>query len=513
MAGVLDGDDIQALEDAILQVCPTHDRLRMFVVKRIHFDITPINDRDDVDVAIFKLIDDARKDTEKIKKLLTGLKGYRPVADQSRIQELCDKLLSKLQPPPPSSPPLVEPSQSHTLDFDSLFQDFENADLQYVRYAFHEAFEIAYNRTFYQMSPTYAGTNSLDGIQDLLVRYGTDEENGPILAVRFVELAIAELRGVQERTQRPDARAFFRSLEDWRHRTAKAFNIQSSPLQSASPKRRQGYLLITFQVPTEGVADGNVSAELYLGEAVPYARPKDPQQRCKSLDDVSQRLSEWIYSAKLKLGERGCSQVCIELFLPHQLIEAGMDAADAWQVQAENYVFRALERVTGSEQVPIQERVPIQFIHSCLQANWGELEQRKHQPACNHFHIQDTCPAKGNLKTLTATGLSLTAELTTKPDERQGILLDVVNSGVPIAVWYGPKNQQTPKERLAALSRSLERIRLTDFGQLAQVWRNLRTQDNVRLLVDCPYRLPELPDPKNREPEDALLSETLRPPA
>lgn len=505
MAGVLDGDDIQALEDAILQVCPTHDRLRMFVVKRIHFDITPINDRDDVDVAIFKLIDDARKDTEKIKKLLTGLKGYRSVADQSRIQELCDKLLSKLQPPPPSSPPLVEPSQSHTLDFDSLFQDFENADLQYVRYAFHEAFEIAYDRTFYQMSPTYAGTNSLDGIQDLLVRYGTDEENGPILAVRFVELAIAELRGVQERTQRPDARAFFRSLEDWRRRTAKAFNIQSSPLQSASPKRRQGYLLVTFQVPTEGVADGNVFAELYLGEAVPYARPKDPQQRCKSLDDVSNYLSEWIYSAKLKLGERGCSQVYIELFLPHQLIEVGIDAADTWQVQAENYVFRAFERVTGSEQEPMQ------FIRNRLEANWAELERCKHQPACDHFYIQDTCPKIGDFKNLTATGLGLTAKLVSKPDERQEILLDMIHSGVPISVWYGPKNQQTPEERLTALSSALTGIGLTDFGQLAQVWRNWRTQDNVRLLVDCPYRLPTLPDPKNRESEDTLLSETRSP--
>jgi hypothetical protein len=494
--------EFKALRRAIQSVYTSHARLQLFVDENIERGLALWGPEDELDVAVSKLIRWA-EGHGRLPDLLNGLKEDVPGRDD--ILVLCDEILARIDPSP-----LVSESGSYpTLDLDNLFQHFEAADLKYVLYAFQAAFQVVYKRTFYQMRPAYSETDSLKGIQYLLERYSADAGSGPELAVRFVEFAITELQRSAERARRADARNFFRGLENWRRRTAQDFNITSSSQQATSLRRRRGYLLVAFQVSNDDIVDINVSAELYLGETFFCGRPDEPNNRC-TLDTVSQDLSKWILSAKRKLAKLGCGQICIELLLPHKLIEVGIDRADSWQVQglqppvlmnfqSENYVIRPLDRVIGPDPDLVQ------FVQNRLADNWEELENCKNQPACEHFYIPDDCPTVSDVNNLEATGLGLTAHLPKKLDERHSLLAAIINSGVPIAFWYGPKNKQSPAERLQTLSSALAEQNVTDFLQLAQVWRNLRSQDNVRLLVDCPYRLHGLSDAENVP----MVAETL----
>lgn len=484
---------------AILEVCPDHDELEMFLILETKFGKRHVNHNHDIERVIFQLIQGAEKAGE-LESLLTGLRNYDSIKKRKDIQELCDRLCKELQP----QPFLIEPDAYNlpAVDFDSLFQQFEDGDLLSVQCALQEAFQVVYERPSRQMRPRSAAVTSLAGIQALL------EYEEPVLAVRFVEYVIAELQ--RRRGERADWPHCLKALQRWRSHTARMFKISSFSSLTLTSKRRRGYLLVTFEMLRDDMADINVSAELYIGEALFFGQPKKSHNHC-TLENVSAHLSQLILSAQEDLGSWGCSQICVELFLPDKLIESVIDVADTWQIQdlqqkhplafqSEDYVVRSLERIVGPR---------VQFVQQRLADNWCELEQCKNISVSEHFHIQATCPTSGDLSKLEAIGLSLTAEFASELGERQKILSAIINSGIPIAFWFGPENQQAPEERLETLRGALEGKTLTDFGRLARVWRNLRSQDNVRLLVDCPHRLPSLPDLDNRADEDAMVSETL----
>jgi hypothetical protein len=212
-------------------------------------------------------------------------------------------------------------------------------------------------------------------------------------------------------------------------------------------------------------------------------------------------LAQWIQSAEHELAKEDCELECVELFLPGHLIEAVMDKADSWSVldalghsvpfKYQNYVIRSLER---SLHEPIRVR---------LKKNWERFESCKANNACTYFHARMQCPQKGELGRLKAPGLNL-LDLASDVAERQDILYDVVNAGIPIAFWFGHNNHQTPEQRQTCLTNALANVDVTHFVSLAEVWKDLRSEANVRLLVDHPERLHSLSEAENAP----MISET-----
>ncbi|WP_346294098.1 effector-associated domain EAD1-containing protein [Sphaerothrix gracilis] len=495
MAG-LERKDIKALRDAIYSVYPNHDRFEMFIALDVDSEQLCASDRSEIKIAIFRLIQQAESIGET-EKLLIGLRDASEVEKREDIQQLCDDLLFKLQPTVDQEKlSIAKP------DLNSLFQQFDAAiDFPYIQIAFYSAFQTVFARSFFEMRPDRPSTNSLAAIRRLLEIYSAE------LAIRFAEYALEELSRSPLGMGRQNSQSFFQAIDDWRQRMANEFGI-TSPLPKKIPQDSQGYLLVAFDAPRPDLSDISMTAELYRGEEAYFGQPDAPQYCCK-IEEAANRLSQWILSATEKLAAQNCKLDCIELFLPCHHIESLTDVADDWEVHnlqgrsrpfgSRNYIIRSLERAA---QEPTQV---------CLAKNWVQLEQCKNKDVCDHFHLQRDCPKVGDLEGLEASGLNLVADLSSNKGERQEILFDIINSGVPITFWFGPNNQQTSEKRLKSLKDALKDVDLTNFVGLAQAWRTIRARANVRLLVDCPHRRPSLPDPENREDDDSLVSETLSP--
>ena len=94
------------------------------------------------------------------------------------------------------------------------------------------------------------------------------------------------------------------------------------------------------------------------------------------------------------------------------------------------------------------------------------------------------------------------AQLPAEPEQRTGLLQDIIDAAVPIALWSCeavPDGQSLASELDALLSAS----QLTNFTDLAEQWRSRRVNPvtaaaakPIRLLCDRPDRQPNLPDPE-----------------
>jgi hypothetical protein len=107
-----------------------------------------------------------------------------------------------------------------------------------------------------------------------------------------------------------------------------------------------------------------------------------------------------------------------------------------------------------------------------------------------------------------APGLKLAARFPSESEKRKALLYEMIDAAVPIALW-SPSISEAMLAELKAQMHSLSReSHLTNFADLAQRWREKLAQSeteavkHIRLLCDCPDRLPNLPD---RDREDDLL--------
>ena len=494
----LSGSEQGALRKAIQSVYGESSDLKIFVAEKLNKNLIDITDDETLKARVFGVIQWAEREG-RLEDLLAALEVADETADRSDVKNLCRELRIRLNP-------LADrdnlPSADLLADLDNLFQHFnEHTDLPYVQIALRSAFQVVFDRSFQLMRPDRPRTDSLAAIQTLLSSYE------PELSIRFVERAITEFQR-SEKASTEDAADFFRALHGWRQETASKFNVpMPSPVQE-SPREQQGYLLVALNALFPNVPDLNVSAELVLGEKTVSRGVEHPWATC-TVDGVADRLSQWILSAEHALADQCCSRLCIELFVPCHLLETVADEADGWTIHNiqkksrsfkwRDYVMRSLERVVHS---PLQAR---------LTRNWERLEESNRDLTSSktlheHFHVQSNHPNVGELEYLEAPGLSVVAELTSNAEERQELLADVVNSGVPIALWFGSKNQQSLEERRASLERMLQEVDVMDYALLSRSWRKMRSEDNVRLLVDCPHRSPSLPDPDTRE-DDAMVSD------
>lgn len=382
-------------------------------------------------------------------------------------------------------------------DLERLFAMLDPDDTACVEIAFRDAIKAAYGLSFLEMRPDRPPINNLDDIQDLLKKY-----DNPILAVRFVEFAIVELQRSSEGDERDLA-----ALVQWGDRITAQYKV--SPLTPKPDRKivRQGYLLVAFE---ECGSDVTVYPELRVaGTEKPIEFGVSPVT-CP-FEDVPNYLSDWIYLAEKALDEHDNEEILLELFLPCALLEE--DLATTWTVKNKRgnpialgihrmFVVRSFDRIRDDEAKKTLRR-KWQLLKECVTAG----------NACDKFHLQETyLETQGALLVLlkNVPGLKLVAKLPAESEKRKNLLYEIVDAAVPIALWSPSADEAILAELKTQMYNLSKESHLIEFADLARRWQakladpETESVKHIRLLCDCPDRVPNLPDPD--QDEDLLVA-------
>ena len=391
-------------------------------------------------------------------------------------------------------------SQTYNLtqnDWDSLFGQFLLDDLTDLPRAFRRGFKQALGIEFQQAQPKHPPLIELIQIRELLEVYDASDK-GLVLAVRFVESAIAEIQRSNEGSGRD-----LTGLQQWRDRIAHQYNISPLTPEPDQTMGRQGYLLVAFE---ESGSDVIVYPELRVtGEDHPIEFGVTPKT-CP-FEKVPDYLSTWIDRAKKALDEKyNIDEILLELFLPCSLLEE--DLATTWKVKDKRgkpislgmyqmFLVRSFDRLRDDDAKKVLER-KWKLLKDCVSAG----------NACDKFHLQEKyLETKGALFVLlkNVPGLKLLAKLPSDREKRQELLYEIIDAAVPIALWSPSVDDVMLAELKTQMNNLSRESRLTDFADLARLWQAKLAQSetesvkHIRLLCDCPDRWPNLPDPAREE--------------
>jgi len=385
-------------------------------------------------------------------------------------------------------------------DWDSLFEHFIPEDLADLVRAFRKGFKQAVGVEFKRARPEVISLTGLLQIRELLERYD-DDNQGPILAVRFVESVILELQRsdpLKERDLTP--------LGQWRDRITQRFQV---PPPGPSPEQLTGnhaYLLVALEAQGDRFI---VYPELHItGAAKPISFGGRPTT-C-SFDQVAEQLSKWIKQAETTSEVSDCEngEVTLELFLPCDHLEE--DIATTWKITDK----RKEEIALGKHRwflVRSFDRIGDRQLCKALTERWQKLATGEREG----FHLiedwseelQEKGALGASLKDLRVTVLQLAAPLPADAGKRRDLLNGIIDGAVPIALWSSG-TEPGDANTLKADFNSLLAGDLTNFTELARQWRMQRSASasakSIRLLCDRPDRWPNLPDP-NQE-SDLLVA-------
>jgi hypothetical protein len=480
----------KAFREALQEAYPSDAELEMFVDEELNENLATIAGEDNLQVTAHGLVKWA-KARGRLDEVYEAFKGQNPKhsvikkLEQSSFVALTFNLTRD--------------------DWDSLFRLFLPGDLADLKRAFERGFNAAIGVTFQQAQPQHPPLVELAQIRELLEVYDIkDEAKGPVLAVRFVEFAIAELQRSNEDNNRN-----LRALEEWRDRISQQYNVSLNPAEPIKTTACHAYLLVALE---EIGSDVIVYPELHIpgaGKSIGFgARPIT----C-TVDQVADQILQWISQAEETPEILQCEEgeVILELFLPCKQLEE--DIAATWTVKDKwgNTVELGTHR---RFLVRSSERIRDPKIQKALKQKWQLLEACIiARNTCDKFHVQTQCPEKKGdllalLKDLDTPGLKLIARLPTDSAKRRELFEDIIDAAVPIALWASEVTEIDVNTLETEFDTLLRQCNLTNFADLARQWRKRRIESvsakHTRLLCDRPDRLPKLPDP-NRE-EDLLVA-------
>jgi len=133
--------------------------------------------------------------------------------------------------------------------------------------------------------------------------------------------------------------------------------------------------------------------------------------------------------------------------------------------------------------------------------------------ACDKFHLQETyLETQGALLVLlkNVPGLKLVAKLPAESEKRKNLLYEIVDAAVPIALWSPSADEAILAELKTQMYNLSKESHLIEFADLARRWQakladpETESVKHIRLLCDCPDRVPNLPDPD--QDEDLLVA-------
>lgn len=475
-------DKRKAFRIALQEAYPSYSDLRIFVDEELDENLAEISTNSNLKTTAYELVKWAEtyNQLDRIFEVFCSHNPNNPVIAKIERRSLITKSCNLAD-----------------ADWEALFEQFSPSDFADIQRAFLRGVKKVFDFEFREMRPDNPSLNELAQIQELLAEY-----DKPELAIRFVEFLMIELRRSSEERD-------LAHIEQWRDRIAQQHNIDLEDPQSI--EERQGYLLLALQESgRQTQKDGafvTVFSELHVtGEIAPIEF--DASAVTCSLDEVAGHLSRLIRKAENALIPYQCAEVTLEVFLPCIHLEEGVAE---WKVRDENnrhldlgfhrsFVIRSLDRALN------------QTMHVTLKRNWDLLKTYTAQTLGDKFHYEECCSGSGVLKSrlIKKLGLQVLAELPVDRKQRLDIFYDIVNSAVPIALWSTQLENCTANELKTEFNCLLEASRLTNVADLAQNWRIKRAASdnrvikNIRLLCDCPERLPSLPDPN--EDEDLLVA-------
>lgn len=486
----------QKFQEALQQVYLDYDDLEIFVDYALGENLADIAPKQEMYKVVYKLL---KRFENALDGVFEAFKEVHPNHPAILLLERQDFVSLKLRA-----------SHLAQSDWDQLFSQFlPDDDLADLQRAFKKGFKDAKGITLEAANPRQGAFADVMELRALLEQYDikTKESNKPVLAVRFAERAIKELRRSDE-----DETRDLSGLEAWRDRIAQQFDVRLLPKPPEQTPGRYAYLLITLE---EHGADVNVYPELRATNSKDQIRFGAKPVTC-SVDEVSKHISSWIREAEAAIetdtDTYDDEEVTLEVFLPWRHLER--DLAHTWEVQDKwndtvlfgdhrRFLVRSFDRIRDRNCQRALER-RWQALAACVQAN----------TACSQFRRQAQClTRKGSLRSLLhgdIPGLKFVAPLPTDSELRTGLLKDIIDAAVPIALW---SCEDVPDVSAfeAELDALLEGSQLTNFTDLAERWRTRRVDPAtaaatkpIRLLCDRPDRLPNLPDPK--KDSDVLIA-------
>ncbi|MGB3208557.1 MAG: hypothetical protein WBB28_26520 [Crinalium sp.] len=480
-----DKNKLKAFRLALQSVYREHEDLEIFAAEELGQKLADISERTSMDRVAFRLLEKSGADS-----VYAAFKAENPTHSVIAFLE---------QPLVPQILSLIPDT-----DWAALFEQFILDDLLDVRRAFFEGFQNARGYAFREARPDYLQlfpSVDLVQIRELLEVYSADT-TGPILAVRFVEAAIAELRRSNKTGNRE-----LTGLEAWRDRIAQEFNVPPLDIPEQDTMQ-QAYLLVTLEEHGKQIIAYPELQVTGQDKAVTFgAQPTDP---C-SVEGVINHILKWIDQAEAVLEASSCSdgQVTLEVFLPCKYLATDiaidwsfkdLRGRDKFLVNHRRFLVRSTDRIRDQQ---IQRKLTQRWqrLETCIQS--GDI--------CNHFYRQETYPEEvGILSVLleNALGLKFLAQMPTDAVKREDLLYDFIDTAVPFALWYSEISITDTSTIEAEFDVLLNNCYLTDFAALSQEWRRRRIESPnakpIRILCDRPDRLPQLPD-LNRE-EDALVA-------
>ena len=484
----------KTLRQALQDVYQDYGSLEMFVAEELDVSLVNISSPlDTLDKVAFKVIKSCGADS---------------VYDAFKRDNPNHLLIAALERP---LVPQIQRRFSEQ-DWSNLFGHFGLEDLADLRRAFFKGFKEAMGFTFQQAQAQPLPLSDLSQLQEQLSLYG-EKDKGPDLAVRFVEAAIAELRRSDETGTRD-----LGAVQSWRDRIAEQFDILPPPLPPAANTVRHAYLLITL-VPLN---DSQVMAypELRLtGQEKPTPFGAEPVK--DTVDNLSDSIAQWIDLAEIALGSEDSidSEVTLELFLPCRYLLSDRDVANEWQVPdpfgSEKIALIKHRRlvVRSADRVLIRKQTLRRQIQQRLSQNWQRLQACvQNASACGDFHRQLNSPSEpGELRVLLndRPGLKFLAPWPAENDKQISLINEMIFPAVPIALWSSESGESDADTLETEFDTLLRGCQPTSFVALAELWRRRRIESpvarTIRLLCDCPERLPRLPGSGD---EDALVTPT-----
>lgn len=387
---------------------------------------------------------------------------------------------------------LVNSKSLPKIDITRLFEELNENDYNEVLNAFYLAFRSAFSQRFqYFDDNENIALQTLKQVQAQLERYGIN------VSVHFAHHIIDKLQAKQEKRD-------LSVLREWRDHTAEKHGIS---LPTSGVKDPPGYLLVSLKdtaKSVDGIAEVTIYGELFI---TGYQEPVDfgsTPMTC-SIEQVADHLPDLIRQARSTLYRYGNGPITLELFLPLDYVDLDVGSwsmpfgrrqkRPLWE---DNYfIVRSFDRANHPMYPKLKKEV---------YRKWEFLTAHLENPYERPFHEQreHTRDLYGQLKH--SPGVKLLAELPKDLEARLDILDELIESSVPIALWFsstegiGEDEESILAEKLAEFDKLLQECPLTDFRKLAIRWYKRRREPHnenaiphLRLLCDHPERWPKKP--------------------
>lgn len=471
------------LREALIDVCNTPTKLKIFVEDSFGKNLAEISIGSNLEDLTYELIDYYESEG-LLYEFYQKFYNHKNNRDNPRVTEL----QSDFYLDDSFFTSIASQEQAELKELFSILGSGDDYLLDAQR-AFLESFRII-KGNFHDYRPDCKKPNKFPEILKILKDYHTSE-----LVITFAECLIGEIQKTNQAMN--SVCPYFEKLKQWRDRFAQKYNVQPKVITNSSLK---SYLLISIQ---ERVGNVNIYLQSKVGDEP--IKPVDisedsPGFNC-DFDEIPKYLPDWVNMVEQSLlSYSDIELLTLEVFLQYCRFDENI--AEEWKISkpkrnnpiplrnARSFIVRSLDRVIDRTlKISLEKKWKI--LEDCVQKN----------DVLKSFCQPKTCPSDGDLQSLLIDkpGLKLVTPLPENDKEREDLFWDIIDAGVPIALWSDHldcTSDETSKE----FDKILNNSNLTDFADLAKKIQQARAESEIlrslKMLCDCPHRLPTIPTNK-----------------